>query len=82
MSTLTLVSPRRFRTLRRVWFASASSLRRNRKRLQRWGARIALYRARSRQRQQLAALSAHQLKDMGISAYDADMEARKPFWQD
>jgi len=38
--------------------------------------------ARSRQRQQLAALSDVQLKDMGISRHDACVEAAKPFWID
>ncbi len=43
--------------------------------------RSRLYRERARQRRQLAALSHEQLKDMGITAYDAAKEARKPFWQ-
>ncbi len=36
---------------------------------------------RSRQRRQLAALSTHLLKDMGIDHADAAQEAAKPFWR-
>ena len=43
-------------------------------------ATITLWRQRSRQRQQLANLSTQQLRDIGISADQADREASKPFW--
>lgn len=39
------------------------------------------YRARARQRAQLAQLPEHLLKDIGISKTDALQEANKPFWQ-
>lgn len=37
---------------------------------------------RARQRQALAALSDHQLKDIGLSRADTMRETVKPFWQD
>ena len=40
-----------------------------------------LWRQRTRQRHQLAALSDRQLDDIGISREQADCEAAKPFWQ-
>ncbi len=39
-----------------------------------WGARI-------RQREQLAGMDEHMLKDVGVSRVDARMEANKPFWR-
>lgn len=36
---------------------------------------------RATERQQLAALSDYDLKDVGLTRTDAIMEARKPFWQ-
>lgn len=33
-----------------------------------------------RQRRHLGRLSAHELKDIGISRLEADAEARRPFW--
>lgn len=36
---------------------------------------------RAAERQQLAALSDYDLKDVGLTRTDAVMEARKPFWQ-
>ena len=36
---------------------------------------------RSRQRHQLARLTADQLRDMGISRQDALAESTKPFWR-
>ncbi len=39
-----------------------------------------LWRQRQRQRRQLASMSDHLLKDIGVSRYDALQEANKPFW--
>jgi len=36
---------------------------------------------RRRSRQHLAQLSAHQLKDIGITAHDAYVESTLPFWR-
>jgi len=36
----------------------------------------------ARQRRQLAGLEPHHLADIGISAEDARVETRKPFWVD
>jgi uncharacterized protein YjiS (DUF1127 family) len=37
---------------------------------------------RMRQRRALAQLSDRELRDIGLSRYDAEMELRKPFWRD
>lgn len=39
------------------------------------------WRRRARSRQELAALSDRCLRDIGVTRYDADNEARKPFWR-
>lgn len=44
--------------------------------------KLALYRARARQRQQLYRLSDRQLEDIGLSRCEARQEANKPFWLD
>jgi uncharacterized protein YjiS (DUF1127 family) len=44
-------------------------------------ARLCLYRQVQRERAQLRALSDRELRDIGISRYDALREARKPFWR-
>lgn len=36
---------------------------------------------RAAERQQLAALSDYDLKDVGLTRSDAQMEAQKPFWR-
>jgi uncharacterized protein YjiS (DUF1127 family) len=36
---------------------------------------------RSAERRTLARLAESELKDIGISRYDAEMESRKPFWR-
>jgi uncharacterized protein YjiS (DUF1127 family) len=36
---------------------------------------------RSRQRRALAMLSERDLKDIGVSRYDVEIELRKPFWR-
>jgi uncharacterized protein YjiS (DUF1127 family) len=36
---------------------------------------------RSAERRTLAGLSQRDLKDIGLSRYDAEMESRKPFWR-
>ena len=41
---------------------------------------VALWVGRSRQRRALAALSATELKDIGLDLADATVEAAKPFW--
>lgn len=42
---------------------------------------IARLREQSRQRTELLSLSDHELRDIGISRYDAVTEARKPLWR-
>ena len=37
---------------------------------------------RARQRRDLAALSEHSLRDIGLSRADVDFEVRKPFWRE
>ena len=44
-------------------------------------AQIGTWRSRSAERRQLAALSPHVLKDLGIDPADATREAAKPFWR-
>ena len=44
-------------------------------------AMVTIWVQRARQRRQLAALSASQLDDIGISREQADAEAAKPFWR-
>jgi len=39
------------------------------------------WRQRSKSRAQLASLSAHALRDIGISPTDAMIESNKPFWE-
>lgn len=36
---------------------------------------------RSRQRQALAGLTEHELRDIGLTRYDAARESGKPFWR-
>ncbi len=52
-----------------------------RARLERAAATLHAWQERARQRRDLASLTAHELRDLGISAGDARMEASKPFWQ-
>jgi len=42
---------------------------------------LALWIERVRQREALASLSDHELRDIGITRIDAAREARKPFWK-
>ncbi|NUB06622.1 DUF1127 domain-containing protein [Azospirillum sp. Vi22] len=51
------------------------------RRLRRLLAWIAHLREQSRQRDELLSLSNHELRDIGISRYDAVTEARKPLWR-
>jgi uncharacterized protein YjiS (DUF1127 family) len=37
--------------------------------------------ARARQRRHLVALSDHQLRDIGLTRSDVELEGRKPFWR-
>lgn len=37
--------------------------------------------SRARERRILAGLDARELRDIGITPYEAGMEARKPFWR-
>lgn len=39
------------------------------------------WRRRARGRRELAALCDRCLRDIGATRYDADLEARKPFWR-
>jgi uncharacterized protein YjiS (DUF1127 family) len=42
---------------------------------------IRMWRARVRQRRDLAKLNPHLLRDIGITPYEAARECRKPFWR-
>ena len=44
-------------------------------------ATLAEWRERARQRRHLAEMSAHMLRDIGVSVSAARAEAGKPFWQ-
>ncbi|GAB2797701.1 hypothetical protein GCM10027040_25470 [Halomonas shantousis] len=44
-------------------------------------ARLRLYRQRHCSRRQLLSLDVRQLKDIGLSRFDAEQEGRKPFWK-
>jgi uncharacterized protein YjiS (DUF1127 family) len=48
------------------------------RRLLRWAATC---RDRARQRQQLAQMTCNQLKDIGLTRWDALREVEKPFWR-
>ena len=48
----------------------------------RWIALIGIWRRRSRNRQELAAMSNRELQDIGITAWEARCEANKPFWRE
>ena len=43
---------------------------------------VAFWRARTRQRRALSRLNTDQLRDIGVTHYDAKREAAKPFWRD
>jgi uncharacterized protein YjiS (DUF1127 family) len=45
------------------------------------GALLGEWRRRARSRRELAMLSDRCLRDMGVTRYDVDREARKPFWR-
>ena len=47
----------------------------------RWIGLIEIWRRRSYDRRALLLMSDEELKDMGISLYEAYREARKPFWR-
>ena len=49
--------------------------------LARIGSEIGAWRRRLRDRRELAAMSDRSLRDIGLTRYDADWEARKPFWR-
>jgi uncharacterized protein YjiS (DUF1127 family) len=49
--------------------------------LARMGSEVGEWRRRLRDRRALAAMSDRSLRDIGITRYDADWEARKPFWR-
>lgn len=49
--------------------------------LQTLGHRAWLMLARLRERQTLAGLDARALRDIGVTPYEAGVEARKPFWR-
>jgi uncharacterized protein YjiS (DUF1127 family) len=57
--------------------AVARPLRENRS----WVAAIDKWWRRSREREILMTMSDRELKDIGITRYDAQYEARKPFWR-
>jgi uncharacterized protein YjiS (DUF1127 family) len=41
-----------------------------------------IWRQRFRDRQELARMDEHSLRDFGLTHYDAFREARKPFWRE
>lgn len=43
---------------------------------------IGTWRARSRERQELALLDARSLRDLGLTPNSIQFEANKPFWRD
>lgn len=43
--------------------------------------RIALWRRRAREREELMNMSLLELSDMGVSVAEAEFEASKPFWR-
>lgn len=45
------------------------------------GALLAVWRARHRERRQLATLGLRELRDIGLAPYDVQAEIRKPFWR-
>jgi uncharacterized protein YjiS (DUF1127 family) len=49
--------------------------------LQRLAGAVWLMLARSRERQILATMGARELRDIGVTPYEAGLEARKPFWR-
>jgi uncharacterized protein YjiS (DUF1127 family) len=49
--------------------------------LARMGSEVREWRRRSRDRRALASISDRSLRDIGLTRYDADWEARKPFWR-
>jgi uncharacterized protein YjiS (DUF1127 family) len=49
--------------------------------LARMGSEVGEWRRRLRDRRELAAMSDRSLRDIGLTRYDADWEARKPFWR-
>jgi uncharacterized protein YjiS (DUF1127 family) len=49
--------------------------------LARIGSEVGEWRRRLRDRRELAAMSDRSLRDIGLTRYDADCEARKPFWR-
>jgi uncharacterized protein YjiS (DUF1127 family) len=60
--------------IRRAWRTLGRRLESSREMLATWG-------ARSRERELLAQMSDWELKDIGISRYDAVREIQKPFWR-
>ena len=50
--------------------------------LQHWKVRLQHWYMNWRTRRQLSQLSGYQLKDIGVSAGEAQQEAGKPFWKD
>jgi uncharacterized protein YjiS (DUF1127 family) len=50
--------------------------------LARMGSELGEWRRRLRDRRALAAMSDRSLRDIGLTRYDADFEARKPFWRE
>jgi uncharacterized protein YjiS (DUF1127 family) len=49
--------------------------------LQRLAGAVWLMLARSRERRILATMDARELRDIGVTPYEAGTEARKPFWR-
>jgi uncharacterized protein YjiS (DUF1127 family) len=47
-----------------------------------WIALISIWWRRSRNRQELAAMSNRDLQDIGITPWEAHCEANKPFWRE
>jgi uncharacterized protein YjiS (DUF1127 family) len=49
--------------------------------LARIGSEVGEWRPRLRDRRALATMSDRSLRDIGLTRYDADWEAKKPFWR-
>jgi uncharacterized protein YjiS (DUF1127 family) len=49
--------------------------------LARMASQVGEWRRRLRDRRTLATMSDRALRDIGLTRYDADWEARKPFWR-
>jgi uncharacterized protein YjiS (DUF1127 family) len=75
------IRPTQRPTVAVLWAFMSLSLRWLGYRLMRTAEAGAVWLERSRQRRQLAQLSNHMLRDIGLTRADAWLEAEKPFWR-